>query len=285
MPADRDKLGCVNLEGSEIADVTAALDVIAPQTWPLRPGDPLIANLSEVCQRVDSLLASSKKKRTGDITLASPLATPSKVIGAPNNYHKHFEEAKADKGIHFGSEVKTIEHSGLFLKASSSLSGPAEGVVLPNLERRMDHEVELALIIGKAGRYIQQEHALDYVAAYTIGLDMTIRGTEDRSWRKSFETFSVLGPWLVTSDEIPDPDDLNFSIKVNGEIRQQSNTSALIYDVRRLIEVASSAYALYPGDVIMTGTPEGVASVQPGDVMECWMEKIGTMRVPVRAAS
>jgi len=125
---------------------------------------------------------------------------------------------------------------------------------------------------------------MEYIAGYTIGLDITIRGTEDRSFRKSVDTHSVLGPWLVTADEISDPGDLDLEIAVNGEQRQKSNTSRLILGVPDLIELASSFYTLYPGDVIFTGTPEGVSPIEAGDEIVATIEKIGTMRVRVRAA-
>jgi len=131
---------------------------------------------------------------------------------------------------------------------------------------------------------VSYENALDYVAAYSIGLDMTVRGTEERSLRKAIDSYSVLGPWLVTADEIADPDKLDFSIHVGDEERQNSNTDKLIFDCRKLIEYGSSFYTLYPGDVIMTGTPEGVGPVVPGDVMHCYCEGIGRMDVDVRGS-
>ncbi len=122
------------------------------------------------------------------------------------------------------------------------------------------------------------------MAGYAIGLDMTLRGPQFQSFRKSIDTYSVMGPWLVTADELPDPSDLELRIAVNGEQRQASRTSRLIYDVPRLIEYASSFYTLYPGDIIMTGTPDGVGPVVAGDVMEATIEGIGTMQVAVRDA-
>ena len=115
-------------------------------------------------------------------------------------------------------------------------------------------------------------------------MKMTVRGVEDRSMRKACDGYSVLGPWLVTADEIDDPDALELSISVNGEERQRATTGDQIFDCRRLIEFATSFYTLYPGDVIMTGTPEGVGPVRPGDVMHCEIERIGAMDVTVRAA-
>jgi 2-keto-4-pentenoate hydratase/2-oxohepta-3-ene-1,7-dioic acid hydratase in catechol pathway len=148
-------------------------------------------------------------------------------------------------------------------------------------DRRIDHEVELALVIGRKGFRIPESQALSHVAGYMIGLDMTIRGTEDRSFRKSLDTFTVLGPWLVTADELGDPSRLDLEITVNGQPRQKSNTALLIWNVQKLIAYASQAYTLYPGDVIMTGTPEGVAPVVPGDTMRARIERIGQMQVAV----
>ena len=113
---------------------------------------------------------------------------------------------------------------------------------------------------------------------------MVVRGPEDRSFRKSVDTYAVLGPWLVTADEIADPDALGFSLTVNGEVRQQSNTSQMIIDVRRQISWATEFYTLYPGDIIMTGTCEGVSRVVPGDTMHLEFEAIGAMDIPIRAA-
>lgn len=171
----------------------------------------------------------------------------------------------------------------MFLKANSSLVGPGEGIALRFPDRRNDHEVELAVIIGKPGNEISRDDALSHVAGYAIGLDISVRGTEDRSLRKSIDSYSVLGPWITTADEVKDPGNLDFSLTVNGEIRQQSNTSELIFDVPRLIEYASTFYTLHPGDIIMTGTPEGVGPLQPGDILAARIESVGAMNVEIRA--
>lgn len=276
---DHDRLGLVL--GSEIADVSAALDILPASRWPLPRGDLLIAHLDAVRGRVAALAATAPRRILGQVRLDSPVANPSKIIAAPVNYMKHVEEARADAGIHFGADIKTIDHYGLFLKSNTSLIGPGEAVRLPPLGRRIDHEIELAVIIGREGYRIPEVAALDYVAGYAVALDMVIRGPEDRSWRKSFDTFSVVGPWLTTPDEVKNPGNLDFRIKVNGEIRQASNTKYLIFGLAKLISYASQAYRLYPGDIIMTGTPEGVGPVNPGDVMDCWIEQVGEMRVAV----
>jgi 2-keto-4-pentenoate hydratase/2-oxohepta-3-ene-1,7-dioic acid hydratase in catechol pathway len=161
--------------------------------------------------------------------------------------------------------------------------GPAGGVPVRFPERRTDHEAELVVVIGKQGTDIDQASALDHVAGYCLGLDMTVRGPEDRSFRKSPDGYAVLGPYLVTADEIPDPDNVPISLSVNGDVRQSSNTSHLVYGIRRLIEFASSFYTLYPGDVYYTGTPAGVGPVRPGDVITVESAAIGRFDVKVRA--
>ena len=276
-----DRLGLV--EGDQVIDVTGALDAIPPTRWPAPVGDALVANLDAVREKAKALSGSGARHALADVVLKSPVANPNKVIGAPVNYYAHQQEAIDDKGVSFGREIKTIDHYGLFLK-NPVLVGAGEGVDLHFTDRRNDHEIELSLIIGRTAKNVSYDDALDYVAGYSIGLDMTVRGTEERSLRKAIDSYSVLGPWLVTADEIADPDKLDFSIHVGDEERQHSNTEKLIFDCRKLIEYGSSFYTLYPGDVIMTGTPEGVGPVVPGDIMRCYCEGIGRMNVAVRKA-
>jgi 2-keto-4-pentenoate hydratase/2-oxohepta-3-ene-1,7-dioic acid hydratase in catechol pathway len=222
-----------------------------------------------------------------NLTLLSPIANPGKIIAAPLNYRKHVQEVRDDVALHNNNPAlkQSIDTMGVFLKATSSLVGAGQGIALRKLDRRNDHEVELAFVIGKTGNNIPASEAMQYVAGYSIGLDITIRGPEDRSFRKSPDTYSVLGPWLVTADEIPNPGELDLSISVNGEVRQKSNTRNLIFGVAQLIELASSFYTLYPGDIFMTGTPEGVSQISPGDTIVASIEAIGSMEVKVNAAA
>ena len=280
----KDRLGVV--EGSNVRDVTAALDVLPACRYPLPRHDLLMANLGQVMARVKAIVQDAPPVPLTGVKLLSPVANPGKLIAAPVNYQKHLDEVKGDVQIHANNpgHTLTIQSAGLFLKATSSLVGPSEGVAIRMPDRRTDHEVELAVVIGREGGRISRANALDHVAGYSIGLDITIRGSEDRSFRKSPDGFSVLGPWIVTADEIPDPGALDLEIAVNGEQRQKSNTRYLILSVPELIELASSFYTLYPGDVIYTGTPEGVSPIEPGDEVVATIERIGTMRVAVRAA-
>jgi 2-keto-4-pentenoate hydratase/2-oxohepta-3-ene-1,7-dioic acid hydratase in catechol pathway len=278
------RLGLV--EGSNVRDVTAALDILPTYKYPLPSYDVFIANLDRIAERARSIASSSPSLPLAGMQFLSPVANPSKVLGAPVNYQKHLEEVRSNAEIHHGSEAHSapIHKMGLFLKASSSLVGPGEGIALRKLERRNDHEVELAVIIGKRANNVAASEALKYVAGYAIGLDITIRGPEERSLRKSADSYAVLGPWLVTADEIPNPGDLNLKISVNGEERQNSSTKYMILGVPQLIEFASAFYTLNPGDVIMTGTPEGVSPIQPGDHIFATIENIGSMEVKVREA-
>ncbi len=281
---DNDRLGVV--DGDRVLDVTGALDVLPKVSWPLPQGDPLVANLGKVVARINEIKHAAAPKPLVSIKLKSPVANPSKIVGAPVNYQLHIDEAgKNPKEFANPSpNMLNIRTAGPFLKANSSLVGPSEGVSLRFPDRRNDHEVELAVVIGKAGSAIPAAKALDHVAGYAIGLDMTVRGTEDRSVRKSIDSYSVLGPWLVTADEIADPNNLDLSITVNNEPRQKSNTKMLILNIQQCIEFFSSYYTLLPGDIIMSGTPEGVGPVKHGDLMIAEVEKVGRMEVRVRNA-
>ena len=279
------RLGLV--DGDRVRDVTAALDVLPASRYPLPTYDVFIASLDQVAERARSVAASAPVRPLAGLELLSPVANPGKVVAAPVNYKAHAQEVRDNVALHNNNPalMKSINEIGLFLKATSSVVGPSQGIALRKLDRRNDHEVELAFVIGKEASNVPRARALDYVAGYCIGLDITIRGQEDRSFRKSPDTYTVLGPWLVTKDEIPNPGDLDLSISVNGEVRQNSNTSNMILGVPELIEFASSFYTLYPGDVVITGTPEGVSQIAPGDVISATVQKVGTMEVKVRAAS
>ncbi len=274
---DENRIGVI--VDDRVHDVTDLFDL--DLRWPVALGDPVVRQMP---QRLDAMRARSNGTggfAIADVTLNSPVASPGKIIGAPINYRAHIEEANADSAINHGKTFTSLDQYGLFLKANSSLIGPNEEVRLRFPDRRNDHEVELAVVVGKEGSFITREAALDHVLGYTIGLDMTIRGPEFPGFRKSLDSFAVLGPWLTTRDEIEDPNALDLSITVNGETRQASNTRMLIFDVQRLIEYASRFYTLHPGDIIMTGTPEGVSEVMPGDVMEAVIEGLGTMKIAI----
>jgi 2-keto-4-pentenoate hydratase/2-oxohepta-3-ene-1,7-dioic acid hydratase in catechol pathway len=281
---DDRRLGLV--ENGFVRDVTSVLDELPRQRYPFTLGDAFIAGLPMLREQILDAARGAAAVSVGNVRLLSPVANASKIIGAPVNYRKHLAEVAADPNLHHQNKahLQAIQQSGLFLKATSSVVGASEGVVIRHKERRTDHEVELAVVIGKRASAVKREGALGFVAGYCIGLDITIRGPEERSFRKSIDTYTVLGPWLVTADELPDPSALDLSITVNEEPRQKANTRDLILGVPELIEFASSFYTLLPGDVLMTGTPEGVGPIVPGDVMHARVEGIGEMVVKVRGA-
>lgn len=201
-----------------------------------------------------------------DVRLRVPVADPSKIIAAPVNYRDHQAEMNVD------TQVGAL---GFFLKAPSSLLAPGGTIQLPYHDRRFDQEGELAVIIGRTARSVTEQNALSYVFGYTGLLDITMRGGEDRSVRKSFDTFTPMGPVLVTADEFGDPGEVELRCWVSGELRQKAATRDLIWSVARLVSYASSVTTLYPGDVIATGTPAGVGPLAAGDTIRLELSGLG----------
>jgi len=203
------------------------------------------------------------------------------------NYRKHIGEL-GDRAV--SKKGRSAREQGFFLKAPASVVGPAEGITLPRgSQRRFDHESELAVVIGRGGRNIPREHALEHVFGYTCLMDLTMRiepgvGEEERSMRKSFASFTPMGPWLVTADEVGDAGSLRNSLSVNGELRQDANTRDLIVGIAELIELISSVLPIQPGDVIASGTPDGVGPIADGDAVTIDIERVGRMTLKVREA-
>ena len=277
------RLGLV--KGDRVYDASKALEKLPKPTYPAaKGGDPLIVHLAKLRSEIEAA-ATGSGTPISEVKFLSPVAAPSKVIGTPTNYADHIAEADKQRDVFTMKRPSTnIDDQGLFLKANSCLIGAGEVVKLRFPQRRTDHEMELGVIIGKPASNIKLEDALNYVAGYCIALDMVVRGSQDRSMRKSVSTYGVAGPWMVTADEIADPQNLEFSLAVNGEIKQKSNTKNMIMDLRRQIQFGSEYYTLLPGDIIMTGTCSGVSQVKPGDVLHCEIEKIGAMDVRIGAA-
>ena len=281
------RLGVV--EGDKVYDVSAALRALPAASWPPVPGDPIMLHFDALKRAIAEARPSATAHALKDVKLYSLICAPSKIMAAPANYALHALEAK-DPGISHGLHDKQLEgvarpvdKLGIFLKSNTSIVGPSEGVALKFPDRRNDHEVELCCIIGKGGRDIPSAKAFEHIAGYCLGLDMTVRGAEDRSWRKSVDSYTVFGPWMTTADTVTDPNNVTIWLTVNGEHRQKSSTAALTVGIAELIEMCSSVDELFPGDVLMTGTPEGVGPVKPGDVMLAGCAELGEMRVDVRA--
>ena len=244
-----------------------------PDHWPPVGINRLIRDFDALRPQLDALLRSDPGLPIADVRLQTPVPWPNKLMAYPVNYHDHARE--------MGS-TGLANVQGYFLKANSSLIGPSDVIDLTALTgREIHHECEIALVIGKTGRQIPHERALEHVFGYACLLDMTVRGKEERVFRKSYDTFTPVGPWIVTADEIPDPQDIGMKLWVNDVLRQQANTRDLIVDIRQMVSVASSASTLYPGDLIATGTPAGVGPVYPGDVVTIEVEHVGRMSIPV----
>lgn len=215
-----------------------------------------------------------------EAVLKAPILRPPKIVALGLNYLLHAKEGS------FSVPSEPV----VFTKAGSSVIGPNETVRIPRGLGRMDHEVELAVIIGKKASGVKRRAAYGYVAGYTICNDVTARSLQTRDienrhpWfrSKSFDTFTPLGPWMVTADEIKTPVRLALECRVNGRVRQRSNTRHLIFDIPAIIEFVSRHITLEPGDVISTGTPEGIGPIKHGDTVSCTIAKVGELRNPVR---
>ncbi len=210
-----------------------------------------------------------------DVIIVPVVPDPPKIIAAPVNYRDHKAEMQ---------EQHQIDGLGIFLKAPTSVIGHRDTIRLPYTDRRFDQEGELALVIGRRARNVSVADAADVVAGYTCLLDITMRGGEDRSTRKSFDTFTPVGPHLVTPDEVGELAALRLRTSVNGTLRQDAAIADLIWDVPRLISYASSVMTLLPGDVITTGTPAGVGPLADGDRVTVEIDRVGTLSVAVSAA-
>jgi 2-keto-4-pentenoate hydratase/2-oxohepta-3-ene-1,7-dioic acid hydratase in catechol pathway len=264
-----------------VVDVTQILERLPSYRYPLPRHDPFFVNLETLREAIEQEAVGKSGVPYTDVALMSPVANPGKIVAAPVNYKKHLAEAREDPEIHHQNQIAEIRRIGLFLKAPSSLIGMSDQIVIRHPDRRTDHEIELAVIIAKTADRVPPHRALEFVAGYCVGLDITVRGPEERSLRKSIDTYTVLGPWLVTADELVDPSQLALELSVNGDARQTANTRDLIVDVPHLIAFATSFYTLMPGDVLLTGTPEGVGPIKPGDSIRSSISSIGTMTIRV----
>lgn len=219
-----------------------------------------------------------------EVRLGSPVARPSKLICVGLNYAKHAKE----------SGMQAPEEPVLFFKSTTAITGPFDPVIIPRGSTKTDWEVELAIVIGKKASYVSKDQAMDYVAGYLLHNDVSEREYQlERGGQwvkgKSCDSFAPLGPYMVTKDEIDDVHNLHLWLKVNGESMQSSSTSDLIFDVPTLVSYISEFMTLLPGDIISTGTPEGVGLgfdppryLKKGDVIELGIDHLGTARQEVR---
>ncbi len=218
------------------------------------------------------------------VKLNAPVPDPGKILCLGLNYRDHAEE----------SNMELPEHPIVFTKFSNTVIGPDDTIELPSVSHEVDYEAEFAVVIGRRAKNVGKAEALEYVAGYLPFHDVSARDYQHRTsqWTlgKNFDTFGPMGPALVTSDEIPDPANLNISLRLNGAIMQSSNTCHLIFSVGDLVAEISSVMTLEPGDLISTGTPGGVGAartppvfLRAGDVVEVEIEGLGVLRNPVVA--
>lgn len=268
-----------------VADVSGAVE----ERWRGTPYaiNELIADWDAARPRVEELAAAAEKLPLSRVRLLPPVPRPRQLFAAPLNYHRHVDEMVDSK---HAPDALRPEHSpseiGFFVKATGSISGPEDPIQLPPMPgRAFHHEVELGVVIGSSARAVSPAEARSHIFGYLCLMDITLRTEggfqEERTLRKSFESFTPIGPSIVTADEVPDPDSLRLRLWVNDEPRQDANTADLIVGVDDLISYASQVVTLHPGDVYATGTPEGVGPIVPGDRIKATVESVGTLDVPV----
>lgn len=265
----------VLVDEETVVDISSAMPDIGPATMQSLP------------QLAEDLGSGSGLSRVdvNTVRIGSPIARPNKIIGVGLNYSEHVAEAGAD----------IPEEPVIFMKATSSLSGPYDDILIPPGFEKMDWEVELALVIAQTCRSLQdEESAAGCIAGYAVGHDVSDRGYQlERGGQwvkgKSADTFSPLGPWLVTPDEVPNVLDLELRCSVNGELRQSGSTASMIFAPNHIVWYLSQFMTLEPGDLILTGTPKGVGLstgkyLRPGDVVELEIPGLGRQRQTLRSA-
>lgn len=253
----------------DVSDIVGAPAGDWPDTAPLR----LIRDFAALRPALEEAVSTRKAVPLAAVRLETPVPWPNKVIAYPVNYHAHGKE--------MGAGYRAT-NQGFFLKPSSSVSGPSDPIELPDVPgREVHHESELGIIIGRECRMVRRADWKDAVFGYCCLLDMVVRGREERVFRKAYDSFCPVGPWIATADEVPAPDALSMKLWVNGELRQAANTRDLVLDIPGMIETASAVMTLYPGDIIATGTPEGVGPVVDGDEVRIVIDGVGEMKLKV----
>ncbi len=269
------------LRGDAVHDVTDWVTerTALPFPWAM---NGLCAMLHAVRDDLDRAADRAPAVPVSGLALGAPVPAPTHLLAAPINVMAH----KAEMTGAMASNAGTADMLGFFTKASGSVCGPADAIELPARRgRRFDHEGEIGIVIGREARGVSPEDALDHIAGYTIVIDVTMRMTaterEERTLRKSFQTFSPMGPCLVSADAVPDIDALDLKLWVNGTLRQDSSQRDLIVDIPNLVSRASHVMALQPGDVYITGSPAGVGEIVPGDSVTVEVPAIGRLEMPV----
>ena len=285
---DDNRLGVVTStsDGDTLVDVTDALP------WPHDP-DPLTAgwwralcrDFAGLAPQLRAAADAGTPRPVREEVLRAPVLGPSKVLAAASNYGEHVAEMHGVQERTLGRVEAWMMEFDVFLKAPSSIVGPGAQIVLPAdvvaAGQEIHHESELVVVIGRGGKDIPVESAMDAVLGFTAGLDITVRSAADRSRRKSYDSFSPLGPWIVTADEIGDGSGLDIRLTSRGETRQSVNTRDMLTPVPQIVSYASRVMTLNPGDVLFTGAPPGVGPITAGEKLEMTISGIGSMTVQV----
>jgi 2-keto-4-pentenoate hydratase/2-oxohepta-3-ene-1,7-dioic acid hydratase in catechol pathway len=284
---DDNRLGVVAADDATLVDVTDALpgphdpDPVTAGWW-----RAVCRDFATVAPWLREAAAAGAPRPIAEVTLRAPVLGPSKVLAAASNYGEHVAEMHGVQERTLGRVESWMMEFDVFLKAPSSIVGPGAEIVLPRdvvaAGHEVHHESELVVVIGTGGKDIPVESAMDAVLGFTAGLDITVRSAADRSRRKSYDTFSPLGPWLVTTDEVGDGSDLDILLTCGGDVRQAVNTRDLLTPVPQIVAYASTVMTLLPGDVLFTGAPPGVGPITPGEKLEMTISRIGSMAVTVR---
>jgi 2-keto-4-pentenoate hydratase/2-oxohepta-3-ene-1,7-dioic acid hydratase in catechol pathway len=248
-------------------------------------GNPAAMSCAQEAQRAVQPLPLQSTK------LLAPITNPPTIWAAAANYKAHQSEMKSNVGIYDRSALsKDKLMAEIFIKPASSIIGPGGSVVLPKVANHVDFECELCAVIGKPARKVTEDHALEHIFGYLICWDFSMRDPwgppkqhNTRSIRKGFDTFTGLGPWIVTRDEIDDPHNLSVRVEQNGKLVMRAHTGDMINNLRDLIRFLSAAATLQTGVLITTGTPAGVSKLADGDHLRGTIDKVGTMEVNVRA--
>ncbi|MFM0641173.1 fumarylacetoacetate hydrolase family protein [Paraburkholderia metrosideri] len=241
--------------------------------WPPVGMTSIIADFPRYLEEISRRILESVPLPVEQIRLEAPLAYPGNIVAFPANFESHRGEMKSPY---------SASSRGFFLKATSSIVGPEDVIMLPNIPlREIHHECEFGIVIGRECRGVSRENAMTHVFGYCCLVDVTVRGTEERVMRKSYDSFTPIGPWIVTADEVKNPHAMALELSVNHELRQDANTRDLIVDIPGMISMASSVMTLRPGDIIASGTPAGVGPLRAGDFVRIAVEGVGSMSLKV----
>jgi 2-keto-4-pentenoate hydratase/2-oxohepta-3-ene-1,7-dioic acid hydratase in catechol pathway len=236
----------------------------------------------------DALQVTGERRSLASVTLRAPVLNPGKIIACASNYTAHVREMREVVLPRHGITNPALLEFDIFLKAPSSIIGPMDCIKLPaaisNTGNEVHHESELAIVIGRGGDHIAESDAEQHILGYLIALDLTLRGTGDRSRRKSYPTFTPLGPWLTTADEICNWQELEIDLDVDGAPRQHARCGEMIVDLPGIVAYASRVMTLTPGDVILTGAPPGVGPIAAGEYVTASISHLGSMTLPVAAS-